>query len=347
MSVDELVSLEKGGAEALRRLRLGYTESQGSPTLRQEVSKLYTSIDASRVLIHAGAEEATYVFAHAVLASGADVVVQQPCYQSLSEIARSLGCRVIPWRMRSDSAWYLDPDELAQLVTPTTRAIIINTPHNPTGHQVTAEVLRETARFAATRGITLFCDEVYRGLEYNEADRLPAACDLSETAISLGVMSKTYGLPGLRIGWVATRDEHLLSRMAEVKDYTSICAAGPSEALAEIALRHGEQIALRNRRIIADNLAVLDRFFALFTDLFRWDRPLAGPIAFPRLLEGNVEEFCGSLVRDTGVLLLPGSVYADTTNRFRIGFGRKDMPEAVRHLTDYLRHGVRDWSLRR
>jgi len=337
MSVDELVSLEQGGAEALRELQLGYTESQGKPSLRLEVSKLYTGIALDQILIHGGAEEAIYVFAHALLSPGDDIVVQQPCYQSLGEVARSIGCRVIPWQMDYGTTWSLDPDALIHLVTPATRAIVMNSPHNPTGHHVTEEVLGAVARIAASRGITLFCDEVYRGLEYSEADRLPAACDLSETAVSLGVMSKTYGLPGLRIGWVATRDHRLLARMAEVKDYTSICAAGPSEILAEIALRHGEQIADRNRRIIADNLAVLDPFFARFAEMFVWDRPMAGPIAFPRLRVGSVERFCDTLVRDSGVLLLPGTVYADETNRFRIGFGRRNMTLAVERLTEYLR----------
>jgi aspartate/methionine/tyrosine aminotransferase len=185
-------------------------------------------------------------------------------------------------------------------------------------------------------GIALFSDEVYRGLEHDDADRLPPACDLSESAISLGVMSKTYGLAGLRIGWVATRNAGVLSRMAALKDYTTICSSAPAAFLAELALRHRDAIAARNRGIVAANRALLDGFFARHPDRFSWQRPKVGPIAFPRLRAGDVETFCSALLASSGVLLLPGSVYGDTGNHFRIGFGRRNMPEALARLEESL-----------
>jgi aspartate/methionine/tyrosine aminotransferase len=197
-------------------------------------------------------------------------------------------------------------------------------------------LFREITRFCDNHGIALFSDEVYRGLEHDDADRLPPACSLSESAISLGVMSKAYGLAGLRIGWVATRNTAILSRMAALKDYTTICSSAPSEFLAELALRNGEAIAARNRGIIAAHLALLDGFFARHADRFSWQRPKAGPIAFPRLLVGNVETFCSALLESSGVLLLPGTVYGDMGNHFRIGFGRRNMPEALARLEEYL-----------
>jgi aspartate/methionine/tyrosine aminotransferase len=195
---------------------------------------------------------------------------------------------------------------------------------------------RDVNRFADTHGIVLFSDEVYRGLEHDDADRLPPACSLSESAVSLGVMSKTYGLAGLRIGWVATRNAAVLSRMAALKDYTTICASAPSEFLAELALRNGNAIAARNRGIIAANLALLDEFFARHADRFFWRRPAAGPIAFPRLRVGDIETFCGALLESCGVLLLPGTVYGDMGNHFRIGFGRRNMPDALARLEESL-----------
>ena len=180
---------------------------------------------------------------------------------------------------------------------------------------------------------------MYRGLERNEADRLPAACTLSARAVSLGVMSKTYGLAGLRIGWIATRNEPVRTRMASLKDYTTICSSAPSEFLAEVALRHGETIAARNRSLISSNLDLLDAFFDRHTDSFSWHRPQAGPIAFPRLLHGDVESFCDQLAAAKSVLLLPGTVYADQGNHFRIGFGRKgpaggaSVPGGVRRVS--------------
>jgi aspartate/methionine/tyrosine aminotransferase len=336
MSIGELTALEPGGAEALAACRLGYTESRGSPALRQEIARGYDGLGPEHVLVHAGAQEAIFLFMHAALAAGDQVVVHTPCYQSLAEVARSIGCEVAPWRAREDHGWELDPDELAGLLGPRTKAIVLNTPHNPTGSHMAAGAFREVLRLADSRGIALFSDEVYRGLEYEAGDRLPPACTVSERAVSLGVMSKTLGLAGLRIGWAATRDTGMLERMAALKDYTTICSSAPSEVLAGIALRHGETLAARNRLIVTGNLRLLDSFFQRHEDRLSWHRPKAGPIAFPRLKRGEVEAFCDGLLRARGVLLLPGSVYGDRENHFRIGFGRRDMPEALRLFESYL-----------
>jgi aspartate/methionine/tyrosine aminotransferase len=182
----------------------------------------------------------------------------------------------------------------------------------------------------------VFSDEVYRESEYDPALRLPAGCDQGPHAVSLGVTSKTYGLAGLRIGWIATQNAEIYGRMAAIKDYTTICNSAPSEFLAELALRHRAALAARNVDIMKTNLDLLDGLFARHPDLFSWVRPRAGAIAFPKLLEGDVGEFCDSLVRQAGVLLLPGSVYGDAGNHFRLGFGRRNVPQAVERLEDFL-----------
>jgi aspartate/methionine/tyrosine aminotransferase len=189
---------------------------------------------------------------------------------------------------------------------------------------------------AQERGIVLFSDEVYRESEYDSANRLPSACDMNESAVSLGVMSKTYGLPGLRIGWIATHNAALYERMATLKDYTSICNSAPSEFLAELALRHRRSLAERNLNLIRRNLELLDAFFVEFADRFTWVRPRAGPIAFPRF-NGDVDSFCQDLVTEAGVLLLPGSLFEDMENHFRLGFGRANMPEALERLQEFLK----------
>lgn len=336
MSIQDLLSLEPGAREAFLAQRLGYTESSGSPSLRLEISRLYAGIGPEQILVHAGAEEAIFIFMHATLERGDHVIVQRPCYQSLFEVARGIGCHVTAWQAREENGWSPDLGELKTLVRPDTKAIIFNTPHNPTGFHMQIRQFQELIGLADAKGITVFSDEVYRGLERSEADRLPAACELSERAVSLGVMSKTYGLAGLRIGWIATRNEPVRARMASMKDYTTICASAPSEFLAEIALRHGETIAARSRAIISANLALLDAFFARHADSFSWQRPPAGPIAFPRLLRGEVESFCDRLAQAKSVLLLPGTVYEDQGNHFRIGFGRRNMPQALQRLEEYM-----------
>jgi aspartate/methionine/tyrosine aminotransferase len=186
------------------------------------------------------------------------------------------------------------------------------------------------------RGPLLFSDEVYRGLEYDSGSRLPAACDINPSAVSLGVLSKTYGLAGLRLGWIATQNAAVYERMAALKDYTTICTSAPSEYLSELALRHRERIAGRNLEIIRGNLTLLDAFLAAHSECFDWVRPAAGPIAFPRLLGGDVERFCHDLVTASGVLLLPGTMYDHPGDHFRIGFARRNMPQALEQLGEYL-----------
>jgi aspartate/methionine/tyrosine aminotransferase len=198
----------------------------------------------------------------------------------------------------------------------------------------------EWARLAdacADRGIHLLADEVYRFLETDERDRLLPGADAFPRGISLGVMSKSFAMAGLRIGWLATRDRELLDRCARFKDYTTICSAAPSEVLALIGLRARDRVLARSRRIVADNLALLRDFFRRRADRFSWIPPRGGSTAFPRLLgDTAVDEFTAKLVEAEGVLLLPGSQFGHPGNHFRLGFGREDLPQALERLEAYL-----------
>jgi aspartate/methionine/tyrosine aminotransferase len=336
LSVGDLLAFESGAEEGLKRAWLGYTESQGAPALREEISHIYTGIQPEHVLVHSGAEEAIFLFMHAALQPGDHIIVHWPCYQSLFEIARSIGCVVSFWESRLENKWALNLDELKRNLRANTRAIIVNTPHNPTGYLMPQTEFRALNALAQEHGILLFSDEVYRELEYDPADRLPSACDINPSAVSLGVMSKAYGLAGLRIGWVASHNAAVLARMAALKDYTTICSSAPSEYLAELALRQRVRIASRNLQIIHDNLSLLEPFFASRADRFEWVRPKAGPIAFPRLHGEDIEQFCHKLVTSSGVLLLPGTMYDHPGNHFRLGFARKNMPQALDKLEQFL-----------
>jgi len=336
LSVGDLLAFEPGAEEGLKHHWLGYTESSGAQSLRQEISRIYTGIQPEQVLVHSGAEEAIFLFMHAVLQPGDHVIVHWPCYQSLFEIARSIGCEVTLWEARLENRWAPDLDELKHSLRSNTHAIIVNTPHNPTGYLMPQADYQALNALAQKHGILLFSDEVYRELEYDPADRLPSACDINPSAVSLGVMSKAYGLAGLRIGWVATHNAPVQERMAALKDYTTICSSAPSEILAELALRHRGQIAGRNLQIIHNNLSLLDAFFAAHAESFEWVLPKAGPIAFPRLVGEDVEKLCNQLVTSSGVLLLPGTMYDHPGNHFRVGFARKNMPQALGQLEQFL-----------
>lgn len=337
MEAGELARLEPDGPERLMKTWLGYTENDGAAELRREISALYTSVDEHGVLVHSGAQEAIYAYMNVVLKPGDHVVAQFPAYQSLYEVAGALGCQVTPWRLRRENAgWTLDMDELETLLRPNTRLIVVNTPHNPTGHVLCESDIRRICGLAEQHGIRLFVDEVYKGLDLDGVQK-PWACDVYEKAVSLGVMSKAYGLPGLRIGWVASRDREVLSAMSKFKNYLSICCATPSETLACIALRNGRRILDRNLAIIRENLAAAEPFFARYGDLFEYNPPKAGPIAFHRLnIKQPIGEFCEEMAQKAGVLLLPADVYEWEGNYFRMGYGRKSFRENLRRFGDYL-----------
>ena len=337
LSIGDLLAYEPGALEVFQQHWLGYTELQGSPELRSAIATLYDGTAADQILVHAGAEEGIFAFMNAILSPGDHLIVHAPAYQSLTEVARAIGCEVSLWQTRPEDHWALDLNWLRDTIRPNTRAIVINSPHNPTGYQMSHAVQDDLIAIARAHNLIVFSDEVYRFLEYDSADRLPALCDRYENAVSLGVMSKSFGLAGLRIGWLATRNRALLEQILAFKDYLTICNSAPSEFLATVALRHWQPIAARNLGVIHDNLIVLDSFFARHADRFTWQRPIAGSIAFPALHGSiDIETFCADLVARTGVMLVPGSNFDYSGQHFRLGFGRKNMPEAIAVLEKYV-----------
>lgn len=337
LAMEELLAMEAGARDHFFSLWLGYTESLGHPELRQAIAALYEQVMAGQVLVHAGAEEAIFNFMNVALEPGDHLIVHAPCYQSLGDVARGIGAEVTEWRADLNNGWRLDLEDLKRSLTGRTRVVVVNLPHNPTGFLPETNFMHELSALSERHGFIVFSDEVYRGLEQDPADRLPAMADVNPRALSLGVMSKTYGLAGLRVGWIATRNADLFKQMAAFKDYTTICTSAPSEFLATLALRHADAIAQRNLEIIRENLDRLDRFFDAHVDWFAWQRPKAGSIAFPLLRHGSVDAFCNDLVDKAGVLLLPGSLYGPEYNSFRVGFGRKNLPQALERLADYLK----------
>jgi aspartate/methionine/tyrosine aminotransferase len=338
LSMTELLALaDDDGQRRWSELRLGYTESLGLPALRAEIATLYPGLEPDDVVTFAGAEEAVFLAMHALLDPTSHAVVVRPAYQSLYDVGRSIGASVtlVPLDPRD---WSLDVEAVAASMQPNTKVIVVNSPHNPTGAQLTPVQFERLVAIAELHGAHLFSDEVYRFMEHS-APRLPTAAERSTRGVSLGVMSKAFGLAGLRIGWIATRDAELRARVARLKDYTTICSSAPSEVLALIALRARDHVLARTNAIVRDNLEELDAFFARRGDLFSWVRPKAGPVGFPSLLSGDVDDFAARLVEREGVLILPASRFDYPGNHFRLGFGRRDMPEALKRMERFATSG--------
>ena len=326
--------LEMGDRESLKlwnHLWLGYTEAPGHPLLREEIARLYDHITPDQVLVTVP-EEGIYIAMQNLLQSGDHVVITGPGYQSLSEVAVSLGCNISFWMPEWDatSGWEFKVENLYDLITQETKLIIINFPHNPTGAILSEADLNRVVEIAIERNLYLFSDEMYRCLEHDQTLRLPSVAEIYEKGIALSGLSKSFALPGLRIGWLISKDKALLQSCAFYKDYTTICNSAPSEILGIMGLRAKEHIVQSNLDIISSNLKLLDAFFSRYRHLFAWHRPVAASIAFPKLLiDKHVTTYCDELIEKSGVMLLPAPLFGLEGPYFRIGFGRKNLPEAL------------------
>ena len=346
MSVGELLALGDGPGDELDRLTLSYIPAPGTDEFRAAVASTYDTVTPLDVLAFAGAEEALFWAMQLMLEPGDHAVVTVPNYQAMESVPLAAGADVSGLPLWSGSGqalrWELDLDRLRSLLRPTTRVVAINFPNNPTGFAPDPATFTELVTLCDERGIRLLSDEVYRGVELDPSATLPQAADLSPRAVSVNVMSKAYGLPGLRVGWVACRDHELLDRLLRAKYYTSICNAGPSDLLATVALRNRDAVLGRTRAVIAANRGVFDEFFVEFERWFDWMPPIGGCVAFPRYRgREGVEAFCRELVETRGVLLAPASVFASTlanvpADRFRIGIGRRDPGPALAQIAEFL-----------
>jgi aspartate/methionine/tyrosine aminotransferase len=343
MTLRELLALaDPADRAAYEDVGLGYTETFGAPALRDVIAQTYDTVKAEHLLCFAGAEEAIYAAMHVLLGAGDHAIVITPNYQAAETVPLSI-CEVSGVPLDIESHWDLDIDLLRAALRPNTKLISINFPNNPTGKILPRATFDAIVEICRKRGIWLFNDEVYRLIERDPSRRLPQVVDVYERGISLNVMSKAYGLAGLRIGWLACKDRAMLVRFEHFKHFLSICNSAPSEVLARIALKAREKILDRNRAVVRDNLVVLNAFFADYRHLFDWREPDGGCIGFIRYkgAEG-VEEFTRRLVEEAGVLFLPSSLYRSELgpvpeNCLRVGFGRSHVPAGVTALRAWLK----------
>ncbi len=342
MTLSELLAMASPeDRENFDRLHLGYTETYGLPRLREAIASTYDTAEPEDILCFAGAEEGVYVAMRVLLQKEDHAIVVVPNYQAAETLPLDI-CDVSGVPLDPGDNWSLDIDRIEREIRPNTRLISINFPNNPTGAILERSRFDALVALCGKRGIHLFSDEVYRLIERDPAIRLPQAGDVYDRGLSLNVMSKAYGLPGLRIGWIMSKDRDLLRRMERYKHYLSICNSAPAEQLSLIALKARERILSRNRALINANAEKLGAFFEEFPELFEWYRPDGGCVGFPRYKgPGGADAFCEDLVEKAGVLLLPPRVYRSEllptpADRFRVGFGRKGMDEGLGAFRDYL-----------
>jgi len=338
MEINDILAMEPGSAEDFLKMRLGYTETWGDPELRTMVADLYEDMTEENVMIMHGAQEGIFGFMNVMLDEGDHMIAMYPNYQSAYEVANSVpNCEFSKWYVKDDGEkWVVDFDELEALIKHNTKLIAINTPNNPTGYTFTNQELKKLGEIAEKHDIYVFSDEVYKGIEMDGEKRRWMA-DVSDKGISVGVMSKSYGLAGLRVGWLVSKDLEVLEKNVRFKHYMSICDAGPSEFLTKIALKHSDEILQRNLDIIKKNVALADKFFDKYPKVFSKRVAPAGPIAYHKLLlDMPISEFCNEAVTKKGVLLLPSDIYDFEGNYFRMGYGRADFSESLAMFEEFL-----------
>jgi aspartate/methionine/tyrosine aminotransferase len=337
MSMRELLALEPAEErertlERLLDIRLGYSEAPGTLELRTLIAATYRDTGPEEILVTTGAIEANFLLFNVLLEPGDHVVAVYPAYQQLYSVPRAIGCDVSLWKLRAERGFRYDVDDLERLVTPRTKLIVINTPHNPTGAMLSAEDLRRIDRLASAVGARVLSDEAYRWLEIPGGEPLaPPMRNLGGAGVSVGTLSKPFGLPGLRIGWIAGPAD-LVARCWATRDYTSLSPGKLNDALAVLALRHRERICQRTQEIVQRNLETAGRWFAENSDTVSWTPPRGGLLALmsyawdiPSL------ELANRLAEKYGVMLAPGSAFG-VEHHLRIGIGQmpKTFAEGLR-----------------
>ena len=312
-------------SDALQRLldlRLGYSEATGTLRLRSLLAQTYERCGPENILVTTGAIEANFLLFNVLLSPGDHVVAPYPAYQQLYSVPRALGCEVSLWRIGDDSSFHFDLDELERLLRPETRLVVINSPHNPTGAMLTPGEVQRVYDLADSVGARVMSDEAYRWLAVPGGfEPPPPMYDLGPAGISVGTFSKPFGLPGLRIGWMAAPAE-ITAECWAMRDYVSLSPGKLNDALAVLALEHREQILQRNAAIIEANLATANRWVAEHAGLLSWTPPRGGLLALLRYnLDISSLDLANRLAEDYGVMLAPGSAFG-FEHYLRIGIGQ-------------------------
>lgn len=333
-----LESADAGERKRWEGLTFGYTDSAGSPFLREAIAAQYRTIHPDELVV-CSPGEASFSLMNVLLEPGDEVVCMGPSYQSLYQVALSLGAVVRFWQPSEKNHAY-EVEALAELVTPKTKLIIINFPHNPTGSLPTTGELEQIAGLAAKYGIIIFSDEMYHRLVFDPKDHIPALCDMYENAISLWGMAKSFGLAGLRLGWLAGKRRDILQRVLSFKDYLSICNNAAGEVLASITLKNSELFLEPNIEKIVRNQKIFADFAARNKGLLSFTPTKAGSTALIGLK--NIESafaYSETLVREAGIMLVPSEMFDYGDKHVRIGFGRANMPEALKVWQQYIDSG--------
>jgi aspartate/methionine/tyrosine aminotransferase len=328
LTARELLAMQSPGEreaslQRLLDLPLGYSEARGTLELRSLLAGTYAACSPENILVTTGAIEANYLLFNVLLNPGDHVIAPYPAYQQLYSVPRALGCEVDLWEIRPETGFRYDVGDLEHLLRPDTRLIVVNSPHNPTGAMLSAEDARRVYELAESVGARILSDEAYRWLTIPGGEALPPPMyNLGPLASSVGTLSKPFGLPGLRLGWMAA-PEDVAAQCWGLRDYVSLSPGRLNDALAVVAMRNRQQVLERNAEIVAANLATANAWFEAHAEIVSWRPPRAGLLA---LLHYRLRipslELANKLAEEYSVMLAPGSAFG-FEQYLRIGIGQR------------------------
>ncbi|MDQ2912679.1 MAG: aminotransferase class I/II-fold pyridoxal phosphate-dependent enzyme [Chloroflexota bacterium] len=317
LALDELLAVASAGERVdFARSSLGYGPGDGSKALRSIIAQRYTGVRASDVVVTCGAIEALHLSMSAIVSAGDEVIVQRPMYPAAAGIARALGARVVPWDLEERCGYRANVDSLARLLTPATRLVAITQPNNPTGVVLEHDELGALVDLIDPLGAWLLSDEVYRDLALEPGLAAVSAAERYARAISVGDVTKPFGLGGLRVGWLVTHDADLRERIQARRDYTTLSVPTLSDALARIALRHSAELLAQPIANGRENLRALAAMAARDHAL-SFVPPRGGLTAFVGV---NGAAALQRRLAAAGILVVPGELF-DCPGQLRVWLG--------------------------
>ena len=315
-------------------IKLGYTESAGNPILRESITQFYKTKNIEEVVVGSPGE-LNYITMRVLLEKQDHVVAVSPAYQSLHEVVHSIGCEISYWTPNEN--WAFDPSQLEHLVRKNTKLIIINFPHNPTGSYLTLSELNQIVSIAKKNDCYIFSDEMYHKLLAKSEKELPPISDLYSKGISLWGTSKSFGLAGLRTGWLVCNDLDFIHRVICYKDYLSICSSAPSEILSIIALNHIDDFLQPNIKKIQQNINLFAEFAQTQDVISSFIPPKSGSTAFVKLnINCSSLEFSNYLVEKAGIMTIPAEMFDHPGKFIRVGFGRESLSKILPIMRGFL-----------
>lgn len=340
VSMNELFELTgEDKTEFLNRLcarRLSYGDIEGLPEFRKGVCGLYKTLNIENIVPTHGASGANHHVFYSLISPGDRVVSIMPTYQQLYSIPESYGADVQILHLSKENNYLPDLAKLRRLVTPETKMICINNPNNPTGALMSEQLLREIVEIARSADAWILCDEVYRHLS-QEDDWCPSIVDLYEKGISVSSMSKVFSLAGLRLGWIATHDMSVVKSCLSHRDYNLVSCGVFDEMLAAAALKHRDKLLERSRKIVRENLQILDDWVSSEPHV-SYVKPKAGTTALVYYdLDIPSYEFCEEMYKKTGAFVTPGDCF-EVPHSMRIGYayGKQDLIDGLKAISEYI-----------